>query len=120
MTKGDYENGSCCCGTRSISEIAETDEIKELRKLNQELNEMSYAKGGIYSLSFTLLGVCDQKIYIGKEAELYYDILDTRDFLKEKYAELSNAEAEKHKEDVEEALEEADEVLRYIENRFNE
>ena len=102
-----------------IAELAETDEIKRSRLLSQRFNKMVYADGGVDSLSFTLLGVCDRKLYIGKEAEIYYDILDTRDFLKEKYDELSEAETEKYKDDVEEALDEADEVLNYIKNRLN-
>ena len=102
-----------------IAEFAEMDEIKEARKLYQELYEMSYARGGVDSLSSLLLGACDRKIYLDEEADVYYNILDTRDFLKEKYAELSEAELEKYKDDVEEALDEADEVLSYIRNRFN-
>ena len=102
-----------------ISELAETNEIKKKRESYQRCNEATYADGGIASLSSMLLGVCDRKLYIGEEADIYYDILDTRDYLKEKYDELSDIEAIKHKKDVEEALDEADAVLNYIESRFN-
>jgi len=100
-----------------LAELAETEEIKKYRKENQEINLLVYVTKGIISLSSSLLAACDQKLYIGKEALVYYDILDTRDLLKEKYVELSEAEVEalKCKGDIDEALAEADEVLRYIE-----
>ena len=94
--------------------IADTDEIKKLRELYQRENKMAYADGGVESLAFTLSGVCGQNIYVGKEAAVYFEILDTRDFLKEKYAELSDFEMIKHKEDVESTLAEAEDMLKFL------
>ncbi|MDR2861722.1 MAG: hypothetical protein LBV07_04165 [Syntrophobacterales bacterium] len=99
-----------------ISEIAETEEIKALRKIYKEDNEGDYADGGVKLLSYMLLGVCDKKVYEGKEAAIYFEILDARNFLKKKYAELSDIEAMKVKKDVEEALGEAEENLEYLTN----
>jgi ABC-type uncharacterized transport system permease subunit len=101
-----------------ISEIADTEEIKAFRKTTRENNEEIYADRGINSLSNMLLGVCDRKVYVGKAAEIYFDILDTRDYLMEKYAELSDIEAMKVKKDVEEALDEAEEELEYLLNTY--
>jgi hypothetical protein len=103
-----------------LAELAETDEIMEARRFNQRNNEMTFADGGIDSLSSLLLGVCDRKLYIGQEADVYYDILDTRDFLKEKYDLLSETEAAQYKEHVEEAINEAEEVLNYIRNEMSQ
>jgi hypothetical protein len=97
-----------------ISEVAETDKIKALRKIYKEDNEGDYADGGVKLLAYMLLGVCDKKVYEGKEAAKYYEILDASDFLKGKYAELSDIEAMKVKNDVEEALAEAEENLEYL------
>ena len=98
----------------TITELAETEEITKSRELYQRWNEMRFTNDGIDSLVDALLGSCDRKLYIGQEAVVYYDILDTRDFLKEKYALLSEAETAKFEGDVEEALDEADKVLSYI------
>jgi hypothetical protein len=97
-----------------FSEIAETEEIKALRKIFKEDNEGDYADGGIELLAYMLLGVCDKKIYEGKETATYFEILDARNFLKGKYAELSDIEAMKVKKNVEEALNEAEENLEYL------
>jgi len=94
-----------------LAEHAKTEGIKELRKFWEKDNESTYVEGGIESLSFTLLGVCDKKVYLGEEVSVYFEILDLRDCLKEKYSELSDSEALKHKEDVEVALNEAQEIL---------
>ena len=103
-----------------LAELAETDEIKELRKLYQKGNEMTFTSGGVKALSTMLLGVCDRKIYIGKEADVYYDILDTRDYLKGKYGLLSEVEAKEIEYEVEEALEEADKILTSIRDEMNQ
>ena len=97
-----------------LTELAETEEIKKSRKLYRRWNEMRFTNAGIDSLVDALLGSCDRKLYIGQEAIVYYDIMDTRDFLKEKYALLSEAEAAEFEDDVEEALDEADKVLSHI------
>ena len=95
-------------------ELAETEEIKALREGYRESNEAAYAEGGIESLTFTLSSVCGQNIYEGKEAAAYFEILDTRDFLQEKYAGLSDVEMMKHKEDVEITLDEAEDMLNFL------
>jgi len=101
-----------------IRKMSEMDKIKESRNINKKLNEMVYFDGGVDALSSTLLGVCDRKIYVKEEADVYFDILDTRIYLKEKYEELPIIEALKYKEDVNEALKEADKVLLYILNNI--
>ena len=97
-----------------ISELAETDEIKELRKCCRQDNESIYANRGIESLVYMLSGICGQNVYENKIWQIYFEILDTRDFLKEKYEELSYIEAAGIKQDVEEILEEAEETLNLI------
>ena len=97
-----------------LSEIAETKEIKALRKIYKEDNEGDYADGGVKLLAYMLLGVCGKKVYEGKEAAIYYEILDATNFLKGKYEELSDIEAMKVKKYVEEALDEAEENLDYL------
>ena len=99
-----------------ISELADMEEIKELRKFYRQENESAYARRGIEFLAYTLSLVSGQKICEGKEAAIYFEILDTRDFLKEKYAELSDIEALKCKKDIEDVLNETDEILDFIEN----
>ena len=98
-----------------IAELAETDEIRELREFYQEDNESTYANRGIKSFASVLSGVCGKNIYVGEETKVYFEILDMRDFLKEKYAELSKTEAAKYKKDVEEVLKEADRELSFLE-----
>ena len=95
-------------------ELTEMEEIKALRKGYRESNEAAYADGGVMSLTFTLSSVCGQNIYEGKEAAAYFEILDTRDFLQEKYIELSNLEMMNHKEDVEITLGEAEDMLNFL------
>ena len=94
-----------------IAELAETAEIKEQRKFWKEDNESSYAEKGIKSFAYVLSGVCGKNIYLENEVSVYFEILDMRDFLKEKYAELSETDVAKYKKDVEIVLNEADEVL---------
>jgi len=97
-----------------INEIAVTEEIKELRKQYQELNEMAYADGGIEHLSYMLSGISGQNINENKMLKTYFEILDTKNFLLEKYAELSGIEMLKHEKNVKEAVEDADETLSLI------
>ena len=94
-----------------IVELAEMEEIKALRAKYREDNEELFANGGIKSVIWDLLAICDQNIYVGKEAAIYFDILDMRDFLQEKYAELSATLLPEQKEKIEEALTEANESL---------
>lgn len=98
-----------------IAELAETDEIKELRKRYKEENELIYKDSNIKSFAYILSGICGQNIYIGKEVVMYFEILEMRDFLKDKYVELPNIEALKYKKDIESVLNEADETLKLLE-----
>ena len=60
------------------SDIVVTKKIQALREQFREHNEITYAQGGVEALTDTLIAVSDRKIYIGEEAILYFDILDTR------------------------------------------
>ena len=97
-----------------IAEITETDEIREFRKRNRELNETIYADKDIESLISTLSGLCALNVCEGNEAETYYGILDFRDFVRGKYAELSENKANKYEKELEKVLEEANEELEFL------
>ena len=102
-----------------ISEIAETDEIKELRKQYRQENEMSYAKNkDILSLADLLSAICGFNVYLGEEAARYFEILDTKDFLLEKYAALPDVEAAKYKDELELYLREANKELEFLKNEI--
>ena len=102
-----------------LRELAETDKIRELRKQYRRENEMSYAADkDILSFALTLSGISDQKIYVGKAAAIYFEILDTKNFLLEKFAELTDIETIKYKGEIELCLKEADEKLDFIRNEF--
>ena len=101
-----------------IVELAETEEIKELRKQNQEFNEMAYADRDILSFASILSGICGLNVYSGKEAIRYFEILDARDFLSKKFTELSVVEMEEHKDEIEEYLEEANEELDFLKTQI--
>ncbi|MCL2009220.1 MAG: hypothetical protein FWG71_01575 [Synergistaceae bacterium] len=103
-----------------IKALAETDEIRALRKFYRQENESAHARRGIDFLACALSLVSGQKIYEGKEAAIYFEILDTRDFLKEKYAELSDIESSRYKSDVEGVLEEAEETLKFLEGSIEQ
>ena len=96
------------------SNIVVTKKIQALREQYREHNEITYAQGGVESLADTLTAISDRKIYVGEEAIIYFDILDTRDLLKEKYAELTDIEAARLKEDVNDALDEAEKMLNFL------
>ena len=98
-----------------ISELAGTEEIMELRRQYQKLNEMSYANGGIEHLAYMLSGISGQNIYENKIIKTYFEILDTKNFLLEKYSELPDIEALKHEKNVKDAIDDADETLTLIE-----
>ena len=97
-----------------IAELLKTEEIIELRKRFKEENEMIYEKGGIESLISMLSGLCSVNVYDCKEIETYFEILETRDFLKEKYTELSDIESSKYNGRVELGLNEANEELDFL------
>ena|GEM_PF-5487280 len=102
-----------------INKAMSTEIIKELRNFWKEDNESSYKEKGIGYLCFMLLGICDKKVYIGEEILVYIEILELRDYLNEKYFELSEVEALKFKKDVERSLNEANEVLATIYNSLS-
>ena len=97
-----------------IAELAEMDEIKELRKRYRESNEMAYVEGDILSFADTLSAICGQNVYLEQDAAVYFEILDTRDFLLEKLVELSDIEVAKYKDEIEEYLQEASEELEFL------
>ena len=101
-----------------ITELAETDEIIKLRKRNQELNEMTYTDGNILSFASTLSGICGLNVYVGQDAARYFEILDTMNFLLEKFVELSDVEAIKYRDEIEEYLQEANEELEFLKSEI--
>ena len=101
-----------------IAELAEMDAIKELRKRYRESNEMVYADGDILSFADTLSAICWQNVYVGQDAAVYFEILDTRDFLLEKFVELSDIEVAKYQDEIEEYLQEANEELEFLKNQI--
>ena len=101
-----------------IAELAETEEIKEARKLYRESNEMLYVDGDILSFASMLSGICGQNVYVGQDAAVYFEILDTRDFLLEKYFGLSNNEIEKYKDKIEKYLQEAKKELEFLKSEI--
>ena len=101
-----------------IDELTELDEIKELRKRYRESNETAYVDGDILSFADTLSAICGQNVYEGQDAAVYFEILDTRDFLLEKFVELPDAEVAKYKDEIEEYLQEADEELEFLKSQI--
>ena len=101
-----------------INELAETEEIKKLRKFYREENKSAYERKGIEFLGYVLSSICAQYLFVGEEAERYFKVLDARNFLLEKYKELPDAEAINCREEIEDYLEEADEELEYLESEI--
>ena len=101
-----------------IAELAETDEIRRSRILSKRLNEMVYTDGDILSFASALSGICGLNVYVGKEVVRYFEILDSRDFLLDKFSELSDIDAAKYKDEIEEYLQEANEELEFLKSQI--
>ena len=97
-----------------IDELAEIEEIKELRKHYREESESAFTERGLLSLAGLLSFLCGKNVFVGQDAAVYFEILDTRDFLLEKYAELPREEAAKYKDKIDSYLKEANEELEFL------
>jgi len=99
-----------------LAELAETEKIIEVRKRYRERHEKIYADTDIESLIWTLSGLCGTNVHVENEADMYFGLLDFRDFVLEKYDILSEDERIKHKKDMEIVLKETDEELESLKN----
>ena len=116
--KGGKKMSEVVAERDKIAELAETEEIKKSRERYQKQNERLYANEDIESLIWTLSGLCGLNIHVGNEADMYFGIMDFQEYVIERYAKLSESEAEKYKRDYEEVMEEAREELEFIKNEL--
>ena len=98
-----------------ITDIAKMEEIIELRKRYRYENEMIYTKEGIEYLASILSGISGLNIYENSIIKMYFEILEMKNYLEEKYALLSPNDAIKYKNNVDSAVKDADETLSLIE-----
>ena len=86
--------------------VMEQDKIAEL--------EEKYANEDIKSLIGTLSGLCGINVFVGREAGVYYGLIDFRNFVLGKYDLLEDSEKQIHKADLEEVLEEVEDELKSL------